>query len=189
MPRTDPFEEHTDRYEAWFDAHEPAYESEVAALEQLIGDPGTGLEIGVGTGRFGAPLGIQVGVDPAMEMLEYARRRGIDAVRGIAEALPVADTRFDTALIVTTICFVEDIAQTLAEAYRVLRPGGALVLGYIDKDSPVGTRYQATKADNPFYRDATFVSTEELVAALETAGFTAFEFVQTIFTWPEDIQE
>ncbi|MDY7083367.1 MAG: SAM-dependent methyltransferase, partial [Halobacteria archaeon] len=34
---------------------------------------------------------------------------------------------------------------------------------------------------NPFYRDATFVSTDELVDALEDAGFDDFEFAQTLF--------
>jgi len=181
MPRTAPFEQFTDRYEAWFDAHEPAYDAEVTALEQLVGAPGRGLEIGVGTGRFAAPLGIEVGVDPAGEMLVHARERGIQAVAGVAEQLPFADASFDTALIVTTICFVEDIPRTLAEAHRVLAPGGDLVIGYIDKDSPLGQQYQANKEQNPFYRDAVFVATDDLIDALETAGFGDFAFVQTIF--------
>lgn len=63
----------------------------------------------------------------------------------------------------------------------------ALVIGYVDKESPVGTWYQKTKTENPFYRVATFVSTEELVDALENAGFSEFDFVQTIYHRPEEI--
>ncbi|ELY44579.1 class I SAM-dependent methyltransferase [Natronorubrum sulfidifaciens] len=195
MPKTAPFEEHTDRYEGWFEAHDTVYQSELEALERLVPSPGYGIEIGVGSARFAEPLGLSVGIDPAEAMLEYARERGIDTVRGVAEALPFADDAFETALIVTTICFVDDIPQTLAEADRILEPSGRLVIGYIDKDSPVGQRYQETKDENPFYRDATFVSTDELVAALEAAGFTEFEFVQTIYHWldevdgPEPIEE
>ncbi|QSG10617.1 SAM-dependent methyltransferase [Halapricum desulfuricans] len=88
---------------------------------------------------------------------------------------------------VTTICFVDDIPQTLAEAARVLEPDGELVLGFIDKHSPVGEIYQETKDRNPFYRDAVFVSTDELIEALEAAGFTDFEFVQTIYHWLDEI--
>ena len=187
MPRTAPFEEHTDRYEDWFEAHEDAYRSELEALERLVPATGRGLEIGVGSGRFAAPLGLDAGIDPAGAMLERAQARGIDVVRGVAESLPVQDGSFDTALIVTTICFVDDILQTLAEADRVLTPSGSLVIGYIDKDSPVGRKYQEKKAQNPFYRDATFVSTDELVDALEAAGFTDFEFVQTIYHWIDEI--
>ncbi|WP_254766272.1 class I SAM-dependent methyltransferase [Salinilacihabitans rarus] len=187
MPKAAPFEEHTDRYERWFEEHDDAYRSELAALRRILPTTGYGLEIGVGSGRFAAPLGMRVGIDPAEGMLERARERGIDVVRGVAEHLPFEDDAFDAALIVTTICFVDDVARTLAEADRVLDPSGSLVIGYVDEDSPVGRIYQEHKAQNPFYRDATFVSTADLVAALEAAGFTEFEFVQTIYDPPDEV--
>jgi SAM-dependent methyltransferase len=189
MPRSAPFEEHTDRYEHWFEEHDPAYRSELRALERLLPDPGYGVEIGVGSARFAAPLGIQVGVDPAIAMLRRARDRGVDVVRGVAEALPFADDAFDTALSVTTVCFVDDVDRMVAEARRVLHADGALVFGYIDKHSPVGEIYQEKKEENPFYREATFVSTEELLAALERGGFADFEFTQTVFQWPGDMTD
>lgn len=187
MPKTAPFEAHSARYERWFDTHEGAYRAELQALRRLLPDPGFGLEIGVGSGRFAGPLGVSVGLDPVDAMLARARDRGIRVVKGVAEAQPFRDDAFDTALMVTTICFVDDVGRTLAEADRVLRPGGAIVLGYIDRESPVGRRYQANRAENPFYREAVFVSTEELVDALETAGFTEFRFVQTVFRPPDEI--
>jgi hypothetical protein len=61
------------------------------------------------------------------------------------------------------------------------------VIGYIDKDSPVGRIYQEKKEQNPFYKQATFVSTEELLEVLEAAGFTDFEFVQTIYHWIDEV--
>lgn len=188
MPKAAPFEEHTERYEGWFKEHEDAYQSELKALRRLLPAPGYGIEIGVGSARFAAPLGMEVGIDPAGKMLGYARKRGIDAVKGVAEYLPFKDGTFDTALIVTTICFVDDIPKTLAEANRVLTADGTLVIGYIDKNSPVGRIYQEKKKANPFYREAVFVSTEELVEELETAGFTDFEFVQTIYHWLDEIE-
>jgi len=187
MPKAEPFETHTDRYEAWFEDHDDSYQSELAALERLMPATGRGLEIGVGSARFAAPLGIEVGIDPAEAMLEHARERGVSVVRGVAEHLPFRGDSFDTALIVTTICFVDDIARTLAEADRILSQSGHLVIGYIDKNSPVGRIYQEKKKQNPFYREATFVSTEELLEALEAAGFTDFEFVQTIYHWVDEV--
>ena len=187
MPTSEPFETHTERYEGWFDEHPDVYRSELEALGRLVPMDGYGLEIGVGSARFAAPLGIDVGVDPAGEMLEYARDRGISVVRGVAESLPFKHGAFDTALLVTTICFVDDIPETLSEAERVLGADGSLVIGFIDKNSPVGEIYQETKEQNPFYRDATFVSTAEVIDALDAAGFTDFEFVQTIYQWIEEI--
>jgi ubiquinone/menaquinone biosynthesis C-methylase UbiE len=189
MPKSAPFEKYTERYDEWFEEHDAAYQSELAALHRLRPDTGLGLEIGVGGARFAEPLDVEVGVDPSREMLEVARERGIDVVGGVAEFLPFTDGTFDTALMVTTICFVDSVPQALSEAVRVLASDGALVMGYIDKESPVGEQYQNQKAANPFYREATFVSTETLVDELETAGFTEFEFVQTIFHWPGDIDE
>ncbi|MFC7115130.1 class I SAM-dependent methyltransferase [Natronoarchaeum sp. GCM10025703] len=189
MPKSAPFETHTERYEGWFEKHEDAYQSELAALDRLVPATGRGIEIGVGSGRFAAPLGIDVGIDPAEAMLERARKRGVDVARGVAEQLPVRDATFDTALIVTTICFVDDIPRTLAEADRILSASGQLVIGYIDKDSPVGRIYQENKEQNPFYREATFVSTDDLLDSLEAAGFSEFEFVQTIYQWLDEIDD
>lgn len=189
MPKAEPFEAHTDRYEQWFEANEVAYRAELDALERLVPRPGFGIEIGVGSARFAELLGMRVGIDPSGSMLAHARDRGIAVVKGVAEALPFRADVFDTALIVTSICFVDDVQQTLSEAARVLAPSGAVVIGFIDKDSPVGQRYQATQAENPFYREATFVSTDELVEDLEATGFTHFEFVQTIFHWLDDLDE
>jgi SAM-dependent methyltransferase len=189
MPKVDPFEEHTERYDEWFEQNEYAYESELAALRHLFPSSGYGVEIGVGSGRFAAPLGVEVGVDPSKAMMAYASERGIDAVRGVAEALPLKNDSFDAALLVTTICFVDDIPETLAEADRVLGPDGTLVVGFIDKDSQLGRVYQEMQDENPFYRDAVFVSTDELVAELEAAGFTDFEFAQTIYDELPEIDE
>jgi SAM-dependent methyltransferase len=189
MPTTEPFDRLTQQYEAWFEANEAAYQSEIDALESLRPDPGFGVEIGVGSARFAEPLDIAVGVDPSGPMLDIARDRGITGIKGVAEALPFADETFDTALLVTTICFVDDLAATFSEAHRVLDADGALVIGYIDEDSPVGQQYKEMKAENPFYKDARFHTTDDVLSELEAAGFSATETVQTIFGWPGDLEE
>lgn len=188
-PRSEPFEEHTERYDRWFEEYEHAYESELGALRRLTPHEPDGVSVGVGTGRFAAPLGVRVGVDPSVEMLRHARRRGVETVRGVAEALPFEDGAFDTALLVTTVCFVDDLGRTFSEARRVLREGGSFVIGYVDRESPLGERYQQRKEENPFYKEATFVSTEELDEGLREAGFGVAEYAQTVFRMPEEMEE
>lgn len=189
MPRIEPFEEHTDRYDRWFDTYDYAYRSELRALERLVPDGTDGIEIGVGTGRFAAPLEVETGIDPSEEMLGRAADRGIAVAKGVAEALPIAGETFDTALLVTTICFVDDLEETFLEARRILRSEGQLVIGYIDHESSLGERYEERKDENPFYRNATFLSTTEVVDMLEATGFGDFEFVQTVFQMPEELTE
>ena len=98
--------------------------------------------MGVGTGRFASRVGIKVGVEPAQAMASIARQRGIEVYEARAEALPFADESFDSVLMVTTICFFNDPLRALRETSRVLKPLGHLVVGMIDKDSPLGKSYE-----------------------------------------------
>lgn len=189
MPRTEPFEHHHRRYDDWFARHAEAYHSELLAVRALLPWQGLGLSIGVGTGRFAAPLGIQVGIDPARAMLGYAMQRGIAAVQAVAEALPFADGMFDRALCVTTICFVDDASAMLSEAYRVLKPDGTLVIGFIDRTSSLGQYYLVHQAEDIYYRDATFFSATEVKHLLHDAGFTQPVWVQTLSTNLEETHE
>jgi len=99
---------------------------------------------------------------------------------GIAEALPFADAQFGYALLVTTICFVSNIETTLTEARRVLRPGGYLVIGFIDRESVLGREYLEHQAENAFYRKATFYSAAEVDALMEKTGFEERTWLQTL---------
>jgi SAM-dependent methyltransferase len=180
VPRTAPFDAHWGRYEAWFQRHEAAYLSELLALRAFVPWSGLGIEIGVGSGRFAAPLGVQIGVDPSPRMLAMAAARGIAVVEGAAEHLPFAEASFDFALVVTTICFVDSPQRVLAEAYRVLKPGGVLVIGFVDRESPLGQDYLAHQAENVFYRDATFYSAEDVEGLLGQAGFAICAWGQTL---------
>lgn len=180
MARAAPFDAHHRRYDDWFEKHEAAYVSELLALRPYIPLQGLGLEIGVGGGRFAAPLGVQVGVDPALAMLAHAVVRGIKVVAGTAENLPFADNSFDYALVVTTICFVDSPDAMVAEARRVLKPGGRLVIGFIDRESFLGQEYLEHQAESVFYREATFYSADEVEAILRRAGFSINAWTQTL---------
>jgi SAM-dependent methyltransferase len=176
----EPFLAHHRRYDDWFVRHQKAYLPELLAVRALLPYHGNGLEIGVGTGRFAAPLGVTFGIDPAIPTLGYARERGVSVASGIAEALPFADAQFAYALLVTTICFVSNIQTTLAEARRVLRPGGYLVIGFIDRVSVLGREYLEHQAENVFYRKATFYSAAEVDALLESTSFNKRIWLQTL---------
>ena len=189
MTIVEPFERHSVEYDRWFAENRLAYRSELAALRSFIPIHGRGIELGVGSGRFAAPLGIGIGVDPSAKMRDMAKSRGLEVCGGVAEAVPFRDASFDCALMVTTLCFLDDLAAAFREAHRITRAAGILVLGLIDKDSPLGESYRHGREKSTFYATATFRSVGEIVSQLKDAGFSSFSFVQTIFRDPEQIDD
>lgn len=187
-PRIAPFDRHARKYEAWFSRNRHAYLSELKALRKLIPRHGRNVEVGVGSGRFAKPLGVNVGIEPSREMRKIAQNRGMEIIDGVAEALPIAGSILDTVLIVTTICFVNDIERSLREAYRVLAPTGRLVIGFIDRKSFLGLNLEKLKPRSVFYSVANFYSAEELLHYLKSVGFSRFKFRQTIFHKPDAIK-
>ena len=94
--------------------------------------PGPVLEVGIGTGIVAVALrarGVPVhGVDLSTEMLRRAADRlGPAVVRADALALPVASESVDNVLFVAALHAIGDVPGAVAEAVRVLRPGGRLI--------------------------------------------------------------
>jgi len=139
------------------------------------------VEIGIGTGRFAEPLGVEIGVEPSSYMREVAQKRGIKVLDGVAEKLPLKNSIFSFVLMVTTICFVDDIDKSFEEAFRVLAKGGYFIIGLVDRNSPIGQIYFRHQKSNVFYKEATFYSAEEVLEIMKKTGFDDFSFRQTIF--------
>ena len=142
MKRTDRDAERTRRfyeraakdYDRWMDRFDPLMLGNGRA-SLCARARGRTLEVAIGTGR-NIPLyrgAVELtGIDRSPAMLAVARvtsaRRPVDLRVGTAEALEFADEEFDTVVFTLCLCTIPDPWKALAEARRVLRPGGRLLL-------------------------------------------------------------
>lgn len=101
------------------------------------------LDVGCGDGALALELArrgaIVTGLDADAAMIAAARRRADSAgirlrlVEGQAETLPFDDAAFDYVIAITVLCFVPDAGQAFGEMARVLRPGGRLLIGELNR--------------------------------------------------------
>ncbi|MBD3414258.1 MAG: methyltransferase domain-containing protein [Candidatus Aminicenantes bacterium] len=175
-----PFDKYWNEYDRWYDEHEPAYKAELNAVKDLIPD-GRGLEIGVGTGRFAMPFQVRFGLDPSLNMLLAAKKRGIRVVQSIGENLPFKNDSFHFILIVVTLCFLDDVLKVIQESIRTLKHNGYLITGMINKNSLLGIEYQKTKKKNPFYRLARFMPPEKILRMFHETGLQFIDSRQALF--------
>jgi ArsR family transcriptional regulator len=111
--------------------------SHLQALPALLDDRAAVGDLGCGTGQVAAALAPfvarVVAVDRSGEMLQAARRRlrdarNVEVRRGELEALPIADGELDAATLLLVLHHLPEPGAALAEAARVLRPGGRLLI-------------------------------------------------------------
>jgi SAM-dependent methyltransferase len=111
------------------DAQDPRF----PVVLPMIGTNRDVLDLGCLDGTVGALFVAQgnrvSGIDASRTAIERARERGLDARLGnLDDALPFADAAFDVAFAGEIVEHVFEIDPMLSEVYRVLRPGGTLIV-------------------------------------------------------------
>ncbi|MFS8097357.1 class I SAM-dependent methyltransferase [Lentzea alba] len=136
-----------ERLRRTWDSYAPRYDRDIRLFEriQFAGGrewvcgqaKGEVLEVAIGTGRNlpHYPPGTKViGLDLSPAMLEVARGRAdelkvvVELHEGDAQALPFADSSFDTVVCTLGLCGVPDERGAIGEMHRVLKAGGLLLL-------------------------------------------------------------
>ena len=137
----------TDRVRRIQDKHASGYDRQIGFFERILFGggrewacslaEGDTLEIAYGTGRNlpHYPPDVRLtGIELSPEMAGIARERQAELGRaadlriGDAQELDLPDASFDTVVSTLTLCTIPDPERAVAEAFRVLRPGGRFVL-------------------------------------------------------------
>jgi len=140
------FDLYTEEYDNWFDKNYHAYLTELLALKREIPNGKKGVEIGIGTGRFAQMLNIHCGIDLSKKMLKIAKDRGCKVALADAKDLPFRTNEFDCALLMVTLCFVDNSKKVVKETKRIITKSGKIIIGIIDRNSRLGKYYQQKKA-------------------------------------------
>jgi len=135
------------------------------------------LEVGCGTGRLAEALETRElarvwAVDASEAMVERAKANGVNARVARAEALPFKAGWFDAVVMRMSLHLVER-PRALAQARRVLRPGGVLAIASEDPDSFGQVWFAEFFPSVPAIDGARFPSEEALRRELAAAGFGA----------------
>lgn len=144
--------------------------------------PGRLLDIGAGTGRLLAkltdiyPKAVAVGADLALGMCRTASSnlapKQVQLVNADAEKLPFATGCFDLVLSTSTYQWLPSLDLAFAEACRVLAPGGLFVFALFGEKTLFELRDSYRSVLNGCAdRSHTFLSAQEVLAAMECAGF------------------
>ncbi len=183
-----------DRLAPLYDIVMPAADRETlsAGLDHANGTVDHVLDLGGGSGR--ATIAVDASertvLDISWPMLRRARRRQPDhtgrqlpksadsdavgplaTIQGDAGRLPVGTDRVDAAITVDAFHHMPDQQAVVAEAARVVRPGGVFVIREFDPSHPLG--WLLVRAEHAIGMGSTFYTPSDLADLLAAAGFEA----------------
>lgn len=202
------FDEYASKYDGWFLENKDVLDSEVLLIRRFLENPGRTLSVGCGSGLFEYFLrqdfGIEIneGIEPSDGMADIARKRGMDVIVATAEAIPHEDSSFDTILFNGTPSYIDDLPKAFSEAFRVLKPGGRIVVADVPAESSYALLYNLAVSkgswDDPvfdgvappnpypveFAAAAHWRTTMEKLELLQQGGFERIDSAQTLTRHP-----
>jgi 2-polyprenyl-3-methyl-5-hydroxy-6-metoxy-1,4-benzoquinol methylase len=157
------------------------YANTRALLSRLYPQRGSLVEVGSSTGSLLQTFHIDgwdvMGVEPDLNAARYATNKlGIRTIHSTLERSSIGDQSFDVAVLLHVIEHVPDPVATLQELYRILKPGGHLVVETPRYDTLMfkllGRRERSLSCDGHIF----FFTTDTLRQAYKKAGFELVQY-------------
>lgn len=195
-------------YDEWYSTPLGKFVDEVetkVVMELLRPQPGENiLDLGCGTGNYSIKIARQgskvVGVDCSESMLKIARAKAeelnldIKFILADAMSLPFEDNFFDACLSVAVVEFFTDQTRGLEEMFRVVRPNGKIVIGFLNRESLWGELYTSEDfRKNTIFRFASLLSYNEikqiktdLLVEIRETLFIPPNAIENLLNWEEE---
>ena len=172
------FDKESKLYDSWYETKMGAFADQVQTeLAFSLFKPEKGmsvLDVGCGTGNFSiklAKMGLNVtGIDVSDNMLDVARDKAkkgglsIDFINMDARDMIFEDESFDGVISMAAIEFIQESEKVLNEMFRVVKKGGKIVIGTINRDSKWGELYLGRAfQENSVFKYASFKTMDELI--------------------------
>lgn len=166
------FDAEAKEYDSWYLSKEGKHviDTENKLLESLLGSYTNSLDIGCGTGVHTKVLAKHsinvIGIDISSNMLEEAKKKEIkNATFKYMDALHTEfqDQTFDCVLSMAALEFIHDKSKFFDECFRILKPGGTLIIGTIQHDSLFGEMYRSDFfVNNTVFKHASFLTKKQI---------------------------
>lgn len=172
------FDDVANFYDSWYESKIGAFADQVQTqLAFSLFKPKKGmhiLDVGCGTGNFSlklARMGLQVtGIDISGNMLKVAENKAkaegfkIDFFNMDANNMKFEDNSFDGVFSMAVIEFIREPESTLKEMFRVVKKGGGILIGTINRDSKWGELYLGKEhKENSVFKYASLKTMEDLI--------------------------
>lgn len=178
-------------YDDWY-AHpqgKQVFEAERDAVENMLPIAGIGVEIGAGTGVFAESLTTEqrtvLCLDPSVEMLRKAKKRGLPCILGYGDHQPIRRDLLDFGYMITVLEFLNNPVATFTEFKDNAKKIAALSVLFINSESSWGTLYHdiGEKGDTVF-QHARLYTCKEVEKLLESAGYRVVDIKGTLNSEP-----
>ncbi len=202
------FDEFATDYDAWFLENQNLLYSEAKLVAYFLDAKSKIFSVGCGSGIFESILSenfnidIKYGIEPSVSMAEIARKRGMEVKIVTAEEMELLEDEYETILFNGTPSYISDLKKAFAKSYAALKSGGKIVVIDVPKESSYAIMYNLAKSlgtwehsllqgihpQDPYplelVKVANWRTTEEKIEMLKEAGFSDFEFAQTLTKHP-----
>ncbi|WHL23955.1 class I SAM-dependent methyltransferase [Streptococcus iniae] len=181
------FDGYADKYDGWFVANEPLFQSEFQLVKTAIESVEHNhiLSIGCGSGLFEIALKaesiiVEECVEPSEDMARIAKMRGLNVQIATAQTAEFENEVYDLIYFNGSSSYFEDLEEAYSKCYKALKKGGHLITFDVPKESAYGILYSLAKQTGSYsHPDITDVA-PKLPYPIELAGTACWHTVKRL---------